>query len=333
MREVFLVTFHASRPINPETTIIARFTFQAPFGMIGSIMNIHTLDLHFQGLPQTIAAYLLEGPAGLVLIETGPGSTLATLLDQLHAHGYQPDDITHILVTHIHLDHAGAAGWWAAQGATVYVHHFGAPHLIDPRRLLASAGRIYGDKMDSLWGTMVPAPAERVVALYDNDQFEAAGLTFTAYETPGHARHHHVFKVGQIGFTGDTTGIRLPGSAFVDIPAPPPEFDREEWLVSLARLRQANFTQIYPTHFGPVTDVATHLDKVEQIVNEATEWVKKQLDAGLDRAEMVTAYESWTRERGAAAGVDAETMRLYEMANPLYMTVDGIRRYWQKRTE
>ena len=295
-------------------------------------MKIHTLDLNFQGLPNTIASYLVEGPDGPVLIETGPGSTLPNLLANLTRHGYTPADVGHVLVTHIHLDHAGAAGWLATQGATLYVHHFGARHLVDPGKLLASASRIYGDKMDSLWGEMVPAPAEQVVALYDGDQFEAGGLTFTALETPGHARHHHVFQVGSVGFAGDTAGIRLPESPFIDIPAPPPEFDREAWLVSLKRLRQIDFERIYPTHFGPVDDVADHLDRMALLVNEATEWIRAQLEAGLSRDQLVTAYENWTRERGSAAGVAAKTMKRYEMANPIYMSVDGIMRYWQKQS-
>lgn len=295
-------------------------------------MKIHTLDLNFQGLPNTIASYLVEGPDGPVLIETGPGSTLPNLLANLTRHGYTPADVGHVLVTHIHLDHAGAAGWLATQGATIYVHHFGARHLVDPGKLLASASRIYGDKMDSLWGEMVPAPAEQVVALYDGDQFEAGGLTFTALETPGHARHHHVFQVGSVGFAGDTAGIRLPESPFIDIPAPPPEFDREAWLVSLKRLRQIDFERIYPTHFGPVDDVADHLDRMALLVNEATEWIRAQLEAGLSRDQLVTAYENWTRERGSAAGVAAKTMKRYEMANPIYMSVDGIMRYWQKQS-
>jgi len=294
-------------------------------------MKIHTLDLDFQGLPNTIASYLVEGPEGPVLIETGPGSTLPNLLANLNRHGYTPADVSHVLVTHIHLDHAGAAGWLATQGATIYVHHFGARHLVDPGKLLASASRIYGDRMDSLWGEMVPAPAEQVVALHDGDQFEAAGLTFTALETPGHARHHHVFQVGSVGFAGDTAGIRLPESPFIDIPAPPPEFDREAWLVSLKRLRQVDFERIYPTHFGPVDDVADHLDRMALLVNEATEWIRAQLEAGLSRDQLVAAYENWTRERGSAAGVDVNTMKRYEMANPLYMSVDGIIRYWQKQ--
>ena len=294
-------------------------------------MKIHTLDLNFQGLSQTIAAYLVEAPDGPLLVETGPGSTLPTLQAELAKHGYTAADIKHVLVTHIHLDHAGAAGWFATQGATIYVHHFGARHLIDPSKLMASATRIYGDKMDSLWGEMVPAPADRVVALYDTDQFEAAGLTFTALETPGHARHHHVFQVDGIAFTGDVAGIRLPGSSFIDLPAPPPEFDCEAWLESLERLYALDLEQIYPTHFGPADDVNFHLGILAGLVEEATEWVKDQMDAGLSRDEIVAHYVNWARERGTAVGVDEATMRQYELANPLYMSVDGIMRYWHKQ--
>jgi glyoxylase-like metal-dependent hydrolase (beta-lactamase superfamily II) len=297
------------------------------------MMRIHTLDLNFQGLPKTIASYLVEAPEGPILIETGPGSTLPALHAQLQHYGYSPDDIRHVLVTHIHLDHAGSAGWWAARGSTIYVHHFGARHLIDPSKLMASATRIYGDKMDTLWGAMVPAPADRVVALYDNDHFEVAGLAIIALETPGHARHHHVFQVDDIAFTGDAAGIRLPGTTFIDLPAPPPEFNREEWLSSLERLRRVNFKQIYPTHFGPVTDVAFHLNSMEGLVDSATEWIKQQIDRQLSRDQIVQAYETWVRQRGLAAGIDKDTMHLYETANPLYMSVDGIVRYWQKQTE
>ena len=123
-------------------------------------MHIETLDLAFQHTPQTIAAYLIEGPAGMVLVETGPGSTRHTLVDHLRQRHLQPRDLQAIIVTHIHLDHAGAAGWFAQQGVPVYVHYVGAPHLIDPTRLLSSAARIYGDQMDTLWGEMLPAPAD-----------------------------------------------------------------------------------------------------------------------------------------------------------------------------
>ena len=130
-------------------------------------MEIHTLDLHFQRQPNTIASFLVIGPSGPVLVETGPMSTLATLREQLASLGYRPADIRHVLVTHIHLDHAGAAGWWAQQGATVYVHPFGAPHLVDPSKLIASATRIYQDELETLWGEIVPAEPFRFVLVID----------------------------------------------------------------------------------------------------------------------------------------------------------------------
>ncbi len=174
-------------------------------------MDLQIIDTQFQGMSQVTAVYLLVGPEGPVLIETGPGSTLPAVLHGLAKHGYSPADIRHVLVTHIHLDHAGAAGWWAQQGAQIYVHHLGGPHLVDPRRLIQSATRIYGEMMDTLWGEIVPAPADRVTTLYDGDTVSAGGLIFTALDTPGHANHHHSYLLetpdGRIAFTGDAAGV------------------------------------------------------------------------------------------------------------------------------
>jgi glyoxylase-like metal-dependent hydrolase (beta-lactamase superfamily II) len=242
-------------------------------------MRIETLDLEFGGLAEVIAAFLVFGQEGPVLVETGPGSTLPHLLDRLAEHGVEPEEIRHVLVTHIHLDHAGAAGWWAQRGAHVYVHEVGAPHLIDPTKLLASAGRIYGDRMDSLWGETLPAPAERVVAVEDGAVIEAAGLRIGAISTPGHAWHHHVFRLDDVAFVGDAAGIRIGDRTWIDIPAPPPEFEE-----------------------------------------------------GLDRASMSDRFADLMRRRAEALGVDAGAFRAYELANPRTMSVDGIARYWRKRT-
>ncbi len=179
-------------------------------------------------------------------VETGPGSTLKNLLARLADYGYGPTDIDHVLVTHIHLDHAGAAGWWAQQGAQVYVHHVGAKHLIYPTKLLASAQRIYGDQLDSLWGETLPAPETQVTALYDGDQVEVGGLSITALDTPGHASHHHVYQLEDIAFTGDAAGIQIPGPYFVDLPAPPPEFNLELWQHTIERLLSLPLTPFIP---------------------------------------------------------------------------------------
>ncbi|MCB9420382.1 MAG: MBL fold metallo-hydrolase [Ardenticatenaceae bacterium] len=296
-------------------------------------MNIQTLDLNFQNTPESIASYLIWGSDEPVLVETGPGSTLPTLLENLSQQGLQPADIKHILVTHIHFDHAGSVGWWAQQGAQIYVHPFGAKHLIDPAKLIASATRIYGDKMDTLWGDILPAPAEKVTEIFDNDTVEVAGLSFQVLETPGHARHHHVYRLGDIAFTGDAAGIKIPGSPLVGLPAPPPEFEREVWQTTINRLRTLDVQTIYPTHFGPTPNTPTHWDELWQLMDDSAEFVKAWMDAGVPRDEIVTAFLDWNQERADAAGLSAASVQKYMMANPLEMSVDGIMRYWRKREE
>jgi glyoxylase-like metal-dependent hydrolase (beta-lactamase superfamily II) len=295
-------------------------------------MKILTIDLNFQNVLHSIAAYLVIGPEGPVLIETGPGSTLPTLLRALSDLDYTPSDIKHVLVTHIHFDHAGAAGWWAQQGACVYVHYFGARHLIDPSRLIRSATRIYGDKMDTLWGDILPAPKENIVAIKDGSTIQAGGLTFTALETPGHARHHHVYRLGDVAFTGDAAGIKIPGSPLVGLPAPPPEFEREVWQETIQRLRTEDVTTLYPTHFGPTQQTDAHWDELSALIDDSAEFVKTQMDDGLSRDEIVAAYLDWNRERAVAAGLSEALINTYMTANPLEMSVDGIMRYWHKRT-
>ena len=297
------------------------------------IPTIDTLDLAFRGKPQAIAAFLVRAGRGAVLVETGPASTLPNLVAGLAEHGLTPDDVTNVLVTHIHLDHAGAAGWWAERGATVWVHPRGAAHLVDPSKLEASARRIYGAAMDTLWGPITPAPAERVRTVEDGEAIAVEGLRFTAIDTPGHANHHHVYQLGDVAFTGDVAAIRLPGSGWVDLPAPPPEFDLEAWRASLDRLRAAGLERIYRTHFGAADGVAAELDAVEALLEASVAEVRAMLDRGLDRAAMLEEYRGWVRRRGTAAGADADRLRVYEIANPREMSVDGIVRYWRKREE
>lgn len=312
-------------------------------------MTIHTLDTHFQGMTQVTAVYLIVGPDGPMLIETGPGSTLPAVLDALAGHGFRPADIGHVLLTHIHLDHAGAAGWWAQQGAQIHVHHVGAPHLIDPSKLLASATRIYGDRMDTLWGEILPAPAERVSPVYDGDTVAAGGLRFTALDTPGHAYHHHTWLLdddgGRIAFTGDAAGVRLPHVDVVDLPAPPPEFHMETWLATLDKLEGAGASAFYPTHFGRVDDIRGHLGELRALMIDAVAFVAQRVEAlsggsaaekGAPlppdvRARLLDDYIGWNRERAAAQHLSPTVIESYELANPLFMSVDGIVRYLRKK--
>jgi glyoxylase-like metal-dependent hydrolase (beta-lactamase superfamily II) len=212
----------------------------------------------------------------------------------------------------------------------VYVHPVGAPHLIDPERLLASAERIYGERMDELWGTTQPAPAERVVPVADGAVVEAGGLEFRAIDSPGHAGHHHVFRLGDVGFVGDATGIRLGEDAWIDVPAPPPEFNLELWKSTLDRLRREEFDAIYRTHFGPTSGVNEQLDRFESVLEEAARMVRRLMQQGLDREAIVERYLGAMRVRAAAEGIDDEEARAYELANPRSMSVDGIMRYWSR---
>lgn len=293
-------------------------------------MQIETLDLQYRGVPRVIASYLIDGPEGPVLVETGPGSTLPTLIAALDEHGVSPGDVRHVLVTHIHLDHAGASGWWAGQGATVYVHPFGAPHLVDPRKLIGSATRIYGDEMDTLWGEILPAPAEKVVSVEDGDVLELNGLTFRVLETPGHARHHHVYHLENVAFTGDAAGIRLPGSPWIDVPAPPPEFDLEAWNVTIDKIRQLDCSTLYPTHYGATTDVDSQLDGLEVALVEAVDFVRSMMDQGFDREQMIEGYGKRLQDRFAGLSLSPELMQAFEFSNPMAMSVTGISRYLSK---
>lgn len=296
-------------------------------------MNISVLDLNFLSLPDTIAAYLIQGPDGHVLVETGPASTLPVLREQLANHDLTTSDVKHVLVTHIHLDHSGAAGWLAQEGAQVYVHEVGAPHLIDPSRLLSSAGRIYGEHMDTLWGETVPAPAENVTAVKDGEKIEVAGLQFTAINTPGHAWHHHTYRLEDIGFTGDAAGIRLKTSGLVDLPAPPPEFKLEVWQATIERLLAQDFSAIYPTHFGRTEDVRGQLEALRTLMDASAEFVRLRMVAGEKRDAIVADYIAWNHARMRAHGLSDYAIEQYNAANPLSMSVDGIMRYWRKKLQ
>ena len=294
-------------------------------------MQILTLDLNFQNTQSAIASYLVSGSGGPVMIETGPGSTLDTLKARLDEHGLSVEDIKHVLVSHIHLDHAGAAGWWAQQGAQIYVHHVGAPHLINPSKLLSSAGRIYGDRMDSLWGEVLPAPAEKVTAVSDGDVLELEGLKLKAIDTPGHAYHHHAYQVEDVVFTGDAAGIHIPGPSFVDLPAPPPEFNLSLWLETIEKLRGLSVEAIYPTHFGRVDNWQEQLDTLKDLMHEASEFVRVRLEKGLVRNAILEEYLAWQSQRAEEAGIAEVLAQRYDLANPQFMSVDGIIRYWTKR--
>jgi glyoxylase-like metal-dependent hydrolase (beta-lactamase superfamily II) len=185
--------------------------------------------------------------------------------------------------------------------------------------------------MDKLWGETVAAPAERVTAVHDNDIIEAAGLTFKALDTPGHASHHHVYRLDDVGFVGDAGGIHLPGMPMTDVPAPPPEFDPEKWEVTIDRLLAENFRAIYLGHFGIVENVSDHLLALKERMWEAAVFVREQMEAGLDQEQVTANYESWNRAHTQQLGIGEEVIHQYQTSNPWYMSVLGMMRYWRSK--
>lgn len=293
-------------------------------------MLIHPIDLHFQGQTEIIAAYLIETGKDLALIETGPGSTLPVLLEGIRALGFEPEAVKHVFVTHIHLDHSGAAGWWARQGATVYAHPRAVPHLVDPSKLIESAQRIYQDQMQTLWGDILPAPAERVVTLKDGDGVKLGKTSITAIDTPGHARHHHAYAIGDVCFTGDVAGMKLPHCSYISVTAAPPQFDPVAYGDSLQRLHAANFSKLYLTHFGEVTDVSGHLSRYAARVEQCYECVAGMLEQGLKGEALREAYGRVEHAIAEKAGVSDDDWAKYEGANNTAMCADGIALFCEK---
>jgi glyoxylase-like metal-dependent hydrolase (beta-lactamase superfamily II) len=296
---------------------------------------VQTLDLKILGIPNTIASYLIQHDHGAVLVDCGAGSTLEELSNGLKRFGLTPNDITDVLLTHIHLDHAGAAGWFARQGAHIYVHNIGAPHMIDPEKLLRSAERIYGDNMFPLWGEFLSVPENKLTELDDKDEIEIEGLVFKAHDTPGHAFHHMAFHFEDICFSGDVGGVRMyaPGATHLRIPTPPPEFHIEAWRKSLDRQAALEIAFIAPTHFGIFDDPDVHLTEVKKGLEEIEVWMEGIMPGNPSIKELEAGIASWENERAVVEGVDPETIKAYETASPAWMSAEGIRRYWHKYRE
>lgn len=294
-------------------------------------MEVKVIDLQFQGMPGVIAAYLVKGKGGHVLIETGPESTREHLLAGLHAHGLEPRDLAGVLVTHIHLDHAGAVGWFAGQGVPLYVHEKGARHLVDPSRLVESARQVYGDRFDALWGEMIPAPGELVHALPDGEIVELGGLRIEAVSTPGHAFHHHAYRIGGAIFAGDAAGARLSANPYTSVTSAPPQFELEHTLASLDRIRALAPESLYLTHFGAVPDPAEHLSAYHDAVEMNAAFVRQRLEEGFDALSLQVAYEAFQLEQAFRHGLPRDEWDRYEAINGTGMCADGIRLFWEKR--
>ena len=272
--------------------------------------QLRLIDLHFAEREHAIGVYLLETVDGPALFDCGPTSTLPALKAGLASHGLALTDVRHLLLSHIHLDHAGATGPIVREHPelTVWVSEVGAPHLVDPSRLERSARRLYGELFDTLWGELAPVPGTNVRVA------EGEVLGWECFPTRGHASHHiSYFRDGTL-LAGDAAGVRMPGADYVLPVSPPPDLDIGAWHQTAAAIRARDPRSLALIHFGLHSDVAAHLDRLEA---ELDRWAARVRD-GMSQEEFVAAAL-------ADAGDDAEA---YDRVAPFWQSWHGLRRYW-----
>jgi glyoxylase-like metal-dependent hydrolase (beta-lactamase superfamily II) len=277
------------------------------------------IDLYHQA-PGIVACYLLDTDDGPALFDCGPTSCVPSLKAGLAERGLALGDVRHLLLSHIHLDHAGAAGVLVREHPPLQVHvsDIGAPHLIDPSRLDASARRLYGDAFDVLWGELAPIPSENVHVVGD------AVLGLDCFPTPGHAWHHvsYLDAEGTL-YAGDAAGVRLAGGRFVMPPCPPPEFDLEAWEETVRQIELRAPTNLALIHFGVFENVEEHLAGLRETLGRWSE----RVEDGMDEAAFIAAA------RFDVSQSDPDLVDDYDRAGPYWHHFSGIDRYWRKKRE
>ena len=302
--------------------------------MITLAPGLSYFDLDFLGTPRIIAAAVLHGPGGVAIVDPGPSTTLPVLRRELKEAGIAMRDVTALLLTHIHLDHAGATGTLVRElpSLRVYVHERGAPHMSDPSKLIASAARLYGDDMDRLWGEFLPVPAASMTALRGGERIDAGGRILDVAYTPGHASHHVSYFSDDAGvaFVGDTAGIKRGVNGFVLPPTPPPDIDLDAWRQSLALIEARGTETLFVTHFGPHAPASSHLTELADHLETASDLVRKSLarEGSDEEREAWFTEEVRTLLRRRLGDADA---RAYEAAGRFDLSWRGLARYWRKR--
>ena len=294
------------------------------------------IDTKMHGREGVTACFLVQGEQ-TAIVETGPKSCLEHVLEGLEEAGIE--DLDWIVVTHIHLDHAGAAGTLAERfpNATVAVHHVGAPHLVDPSKLWSSASRIYGDDMDKLWGGIDPIDEGRIRVLSDGDVIDLGGRKLTAVDTPGHAGHHHSYLDDATGFlfSGDALGIRLPQAGLIRPATPPPEFNLDKAVESIRRIAALEPSALWFTHFGPhdtgerVASVAETCEAAIESLRRWEEWVKRAREETRDLDEVAKRVEAEARDYAEGA-LSPELIDQLQQTTSYWMNTWGYMRYLDK---
>ena len=277
------------------------------------------LDLKFLGTPETIASFLLKTEDGIALFECGPHSVFNQLEMELERHKIRIQDITHLFLTHIHFDHAGAAWALAKNGTQVFVHPNGYRHLINPERLYNSAKRIYEDKMEYLWGKMEPISEHNLNEVGHGETYHLGKYMIKAHHTPGHASHHIAWQINENIITGDIAGCKIDGGPVVP-PCPPPDINIEQWVESI--------------NLGLVNEIEKHLDQLEIILWDWANFIKPYFENQTPIAEIIPHFQKYTAMQLREEGINDELLVLkYENANPAWMSVAGLMRYWKKKEE
>ncbi|GGK19521.1 MBL fold hydrolase [Deinococcus malanensis] len=290
------------------------------------------IDLQFQDTPGVIAAHVLDTGDGLAIVDPGPGSTLGALEAGLNTLGAELNDVRHVLLTHIHFDHAGAAGTLLAHvpRAKVYVHERGAGHLARPERLVASATQIYGDQMDRLWGPMLPIDPDRLVSLEGEQTLRLGQAEVRVLYTPGHAVHHVTYHIGDDLFVGDVGGIRLDFRQTPRAPTPPPDIQLGDWRQSISMLRDLDARTLHLAHFGAHPQQAAHWDGLLRTMELDASRVLEGMERGQGFEAISEQFTEVLLDELSAEA--AELPQRYEFACPPWMSVQGLMRYWQLQT-
>ncbi len=295
------------------------------------------ISLPFQGEHTIIGSYLLAGSNEIALIDPGPGSTIEALLAGIREAGFDPREVTHLLVTHVHLDHAGVVGSLLHHmpKAKVYAHSKGAPHLLDTTKVVASATRIFGERMHELWGEIESVPQDRLQTIDGNTILNVADRRLEVHYTPGHAIHHVIFFDVHTGnlFAGDVAGVRLPGVDYVRPPTPPPDLDIETWSESIDKIKRLRPDVLYLAHFGPTKNPAYHLERLRKKLYSLGDFVLNAMRSGQDEAEIIAMLRASTELELQRITSDPHSLNRYEIATSSQMTVQGYMRYWKLKSQ
>jgi glyoxylase-like metal-dependent hydrolase (beta-lactamase superfamily II) len=294
------------------------------------------IDLNFLGVPEIIATAILHSASGVALIDPGPSTTNGNLKRALERKGIPLRDVRQILLTHIHLDHAGGTGSLLRENPEieVFVHERGAPHMVDPSKLMASAARLYGGEMNRLWGDFVPVPPDRIHLLKGGERITVSGRELDVAYTPGHASHHVSFfdMSTRVAFVGDTAGIRRHGLGYIMPPTPPPDIDLEAWHVSIDRILRWDPDTLFLTHFGPFHGARPHFQGMLENLDSWSRIVRRLIANGnLDDDQKRQAFieEAVTDIKRRIGEQEAEQ---YGRAGRLDFSWQGLSRYWKKKT-